>query len=141
MALYLDTSALVKLYILEDGRDTVLAAMRDEPLVAISNVGYAEARAALARMRAEQRLRDDEHRRAVSDLDSDWSTLVQIDVVAPIPHMAGDLAEQYGLRGFDAIHLASAVYSQEYLGTVRFLAFDRRLIDAAAAAGLAVVPS
>jgi len=41
------------------------------------------------------------------------------------------LAERYALRGFDAIHLASAVRLQEQVSDLGFLAFDARLVDAA----------
>jgi uncharacterized protein len=54
-----------------------------------------------------------------------------------LAHSAGDLAEKHLLRGFDAVHLASAVILREELTEpIRFLAFDDRLMTAAAAEGL-----
>jgi len=45
--------------------------------------------------------------------------------------MAGDLAEKHGLRGFDAIHLASAVTLREKLASpVTFSCYDIRLQNA-----------
>jgi len=45
--------------------------------------------------------------------------------------MAGDLTEKHGLRGFDAIHLASAVMLREKLAsTVTFFCYDIRLQNA-----------
>jgi hypothetical protein len=41
------------------------------------------------------------------------------------------MAELYDLRGFDAIHLASAVRLGEGFSDLRFLAFDDRLVEAA----------
>ena len=51
---------------------------------------------------------------------------------------AGRIAERLALRGFDAIHLASALEFGRLLGaSPRFLAFDARLAGAAATEGLA----
>jgi len=54
---------------------------------------------------------------------------------------AESLAWQYGLRGYDAVHLASAVIWQESLGeTVILATYDRQLWGAAALVGLEVLP-
>lgn len=52
-AVYLDTSALIKLYVNEDGAEKVEAAIKRFEVAATSVVAYAEARAALARRRRE----------------------------------------------------------------------------------------
>jgi len=54
--LYLDTSALVKLYIAEEGSLLVRTALADARFVATSVVAYVEARAAFARRRRERAL-------------------------------------------------------------------------------------
>ncbi len=52
------------------------------------------------------------------------------------------MAWDYGLRGYDAVHLASALYWQESLRQRVVLAtFDRELWRAGEAAGLGVWPS
>ncbi len=48
MILYLDTSALVKLYVSEEGSEIVRGAVESAGRVATSRIAYAEARAALA---------------------------------------------------------------------------------------------
>lgn len=51
---------------------------------------------------------------------------------------AGDIAERYGLGGYDAVHLASALtVPDRYLLMV---AWDRRLRAATEQAGLALAP-
>ena len=57
-----------------------------------------------------------------------------------------ELLGQSPLRGFDAIHLASALFLHRRFaetadGIVLFAAADRRLLDAAVAAGLTVEPA
>lgn len=68
---------------------------------------------------------------AVSDLDGEWQGFVLVPVSNLVAYRVGALAERYALRGFDAIHLASAARLQEQVFDLRFLAFDARLVDAA----------
>lgn len=139
MIVYLDTSALVKLYVAEeDSGGLVRRAIEEAERIATSTVAYAEARSGFARKHREDVFDDAQLRRAVSDLDEDWPTYALLVVSDPIARRAGELAERHALRGFDAIHLASAVRLSERLEDTRFLAFDARLNDAAGRANLAM---
>lgn len=139
MIVYLDTSALVKLYVDEAGSDEVAGSVEDARLVATSRVAYPEARAAFARRRREGGMTSAGLRRAVLALERDLSSYVLVEVDAALAREAGDLAERRALRGAGAIHLASALMLSLHDPLVpRFLAFDRRLLDAAAAEGLDV---
>jgi uncharacterized protein len=61
-----------------------------------------------------------------------------VDFDSPLARQAGELAEKHALRGFDAIHLASALELWQLMGEVpEFLAYDTRLTDAARSEGLA----
>lgn len=133
MILYLDTSALVKLYDLEEGRDLVEQAVDEAAVLATSSVAYAEARASLARKRREEVFSDEELREAVAALDGDWQTFETFAVTENVARLAGALAERHSLRGFDAIHLATALLiraataeeaEEEAEDTTRFLSFD-----------------
>jgi len=54
---------------------------------------------------------------------------------------ADSLAWEYGLRGYDAVHLASALLWQEALGEpVTLATFDKPLWEAAQQAGMGVWP-
>ena len=53
MILYLDTSALVKLYVEEPNSEEVRSAVDGAVAVAVSEVSYTEARSALARRERE----------------------------------------------------------------------------------------
>lgn len=135
----MDTSALVKLYSVEEGREVVERAVEEAELVATSIVAYAEARAALARKCREGVFSAEEHREAVDALNEDWETFEKPEVTEGIVRAAGDLAEEHALRGFDAIHLASALTiraaaseeSEEVGEAVFFLGFDSDLTKAA----------
>ena len=137
MTLYLDTSALVKLYVAEAGSAEVAAAVNRAAAVCSSRVAYPEARAALARRQRERGLTAAALRRAVAALDRDLSSYVIVELRAGVAQRAGVLAERHRLRGFDAIHLASALELKELLGSApRFLTFDARQAEAAALVGL-----
>lgn len=138
MILYLDTSAWLKLYIDERGTQDVIAAVRSAELVAISRIAYAEARAALARVLREKRTTHAEHRRRIAALDADYVEVLKVEVSDDVVRQAGELAESHGLRGFDAIQLASARWlARKTRKPVRLLAFDLRVNEAARALGLA----
>ena len=137
MILYLDTSALVKLYVAEDGSDVVRNAVGVAQTVATSRVAYAEARAALAAAARMGRIGDVERATAVSVFRAEWRLFSIVNVTQPLVEFAAELAESHALRGFDAIHLASSVFLlQRTQEDVRFLAWDKALLKAAAETGL-----
>lgn len=148
MILYLDTSALVKLYVEEDGSEDVDTAVRSASRVATSSVAYPEARATFARLERDEGITSEEHRAAVADLDADWERLGVLDLTRNLSRFCGRLARKHGLRGFDAVHLGSAVAvrvaselkreadrrragSEVAVEEVFFHAYDRRLQRAA----------
>lgn len=138
MNLYLDTSALVKLYVREAGSAAVSRHVLAAERVATSRVAYPEARAAFARRQREGAFSERSLRRVVARLDQDWTAYVVVDLLDPVARRAGVLTESRALRGFDAIHLASALELATLLGEpVAFLAYDVRLATAATAEGLA----
>ncbi|MBI4612737.1 MAG: type II toxin-antitoxin system VapC family toxin [Planctomycetes bacterium] len=137
MNLYLDTSALVKLYVREPGTRDVRTQVDRAERVATSRVAYPEARAAFARRFREGGLSRPGLRQAAAALDRDLPGLLIVELDAITARRAGDLAERHALRGFDAIHLASALELTSLLGSVAvFLAYDSTLLAAAAAEGL-----
>ena len=137
MILYLDTSALVKLYVDEAASDVVRRAVADVTHVATSRVAYPEARAAFARRHLAGDFSRLDLRRVVAALDRDFSSLVVMELGVAVATQAGELAERHGLRGFDAIHLASALDCSRLLGVQpEFLTFDTRQAAAARNEGL-----
>ena len=141
MILYLDTSAWVKLYVREPGSKELRAITNKAKALAASVVAYPEARAAFARLKAQGISTEAKHGQRLMQLNLDWENLLRIELVPAVVRSAGDLAEVYGLRGFDAIHLASALWLKEKTSTpLYFAVFDQRLRAAAERAGLAVAP-
>jgi uncharacterized protein len=137
---YLDTSALVKLLIDEDEFEIADDVFDTTDDLYTCRIAYPEARAAIAAASRASRLDDAERDRARSALDVFvWPELLVIEVTPELAAKAGDLAEEWSLRGFDAVHLAAAV---EVAGEDLVLAtWDRRLWHAAQAAGVRVLPA
>ena len=141
MRLYLDTSALVKLYIDEEGSSMVREWVNDAEVVATSIVAFVEGRAAFARRRREKRIPAVVHARLVRDFETDWDRYLVLEATELLIRRAGRLTEIHSLRAYDAVHLASAKVLQEKLAEpVSFASWDARLIAAARKESLGVMP-
>ena len=141
MILYLDTSALVKLYVREAGSTALRTHATKADVLATSVVAYAEARAAFARLKQSGLSSEARHQQRVRQLELDWEALLRVELGPDLLRSAGDLAEIYSLRGFDSIHLASALWLKARVSEpVDFAVFDQRLGAAASKAGLTTVP-
>ena len=138
---YLDTSALVKLYVEEEGSDLVRKALAEATVVATSQVAYAEARAAFSRAFREGAMSREDYQRTVTAFRADWDSYLAMAVSDQVIHLAGDLTELHFLRGFDAIHLASLLILQQRVHTpVTAACWDLRLWEAMRASGFSVLP-
>lgn len=137
MILYVDTSALVKLYVPEPESGAVQALMGSAQVAAVSVVAFAEARAAFARKRRERAVNPKDYRRIVREFDDDWDHYFVVDVTEPLVKRAAQLADKHGLRGYDAIQLSSAIVLRDQSGeAVSFCCFDGRLLRASRREGL-----
>ncbi|HWG38469.1 MAG TPA: type II toxin-antitoxin system VapC family toxin [Terriglobales bacterium] len=133
MTLFLDTSALIKLYITEPGTDMVQAQVAAAQELAVSLVTYAEGRAALAALWRAKRLDRARYQTARLAWEADWTGFFKVLVSEALCREAGDLAEKFRLRGYDSIQLASfaQLAREAEPGGVAFSSFDRRLNSAA----------
>jgi predicted nucleic acid-binding protein len=137
---YIDSSALMKLYLDDEAGVEGLQEVVDLPASLVtSRLAYVEVRAALASARRAGRLTAGAHDVAVGAFEQVWSGYDVIEINATLGSRAAEVAEQYGLRAGDAIHLASALEIGDEATVV--VVWDGRLRVAAAAAGLAVFPS
>ncbi len=142
MILYLDASALVKLYVDEDGASQARQSVRDAEVVATCEIAYVEVRAALARRHREDSLKPAEYRRALRDLHTDWPQFFLITVGSSLVRDAGIITERYRLRAYDAVHLASSLAVQaQTKEAVTFACWDRALAEVAINAGLQPFPA
>lgn len=135
---YFDSSAVVKIYVQENGRATVLRLLRSHEVV-VSAILPVEIRGALRRRAEENAIQSSRLPAALNQLTADgelWSVLA---VSTEILERAEEIVANYAVRTLDAIHIASAKEFAERLRTrLPFISADRRQVEAAAALGLAV---
>lgn len=139
--IYLDTSALLKLYIQENQSDAVRTLVTEASGAGTSMLTYTEMAAAMARAERMRILTADSARKAWDSFLKDWPELTRLKLSAALTERAAGLAWEHGLRGYDAMHLAAALTWQDALGEPVLLAtFDRLLWNAGQKAGVPVWP-
>jgi predicted nucleic acid-binding protein len=103
---------------------------------ASSVLAYSEGRAALAAARRLDRLGEGEHQKALSAFEELYAELTTVGVDQELAARAGQHAEDLGLRGYDAVHLTTALELGDE--EVVLVTWDRNLGRAAERVGLGV---
>lgn len=144
MILYVDTSAVVKALLFEVGSTDVEKWYARADEVASSVITYAEACAALSHS---ARMHGDDTAAltaSVAALEAQWDEFF----VLPVPEReAGQTALRHGLRGMDAVQLATAIQLRAQVSAhasgveVVVASYDRRLREAAQREGFAILGS
>jgi uncharacterized protein len=101
---------------------------------ASSILAYPEGRAALAAARRLERLGEEEHREALAAFEELSADLVTVGVDLELAARAGEYAEDLELRGYDAVHLATALELGDE--EVVLVTWDRDLARAGERVGL-----
>ncbi|MEM7535194.1 MAG: type II toxin-antitoxin system VapC family toxin [Chloroflexota bacterium] len=140
---YVDSSALVKLYITETGsawmkvyNDT------EENVLAIADIGRTEVAATFAGKKRGKHISADGYTAIMDDFRKNARDEYRIlSVTSARVDEAINLTMRYKLRGYDAIHLACALHLHQSLdaiglGPLTFIAADNDLLVAAEAEGL-----
>jgi predicted nucleic acid-binding protein len=122
----------------EEGSDVADELWGAAELKIASQLMYPEARAALAAASRAGRINSRGLRRAVSDLDAATSSMSLVGVDETLARDAGRLAEEHALRGYDAVHLATALSGGDHELVV--VTWDRDLARAALRRGRSVAP-
>ena len=132
--IYFDTSALIKLFVLEKGSEDAQRLSRDHVPVATATIAYTEMYSGFNRRKRERHLSARQYTSLSRRFEEHWTTYIRIEFTGEVLALGKVLLERYPLRAFDAIHLASAVSLQK--GTqepLQFAAADIRLLNAASA--------
>jgi len=124
--LFLDTSALVKRYVEEEGTELVLQRMERDPEWVVSAMARTESEITLCRLGFEPDDGADAWRR----LRQDWERFHVVPVDPACLDRAAEIGCRYEVRTLDALHLAAA---DRLPRPLVLLTFDRRQADAARA--------
>jgi predicted nucleic acid-binding protein len=122
--------------VVEDGSELAAELWASAYPVASSILAYPEGRAALAAARRLDRLGADGHREALANFEELYADLVTIAVDQDLVVSAGKCAEDLELRGYDSVHLATALELGD--DEVVVVTWDRDLARATEEVGLAV---
>ena len=140
---YLDTSALMKRYVEEEGTERVLGLTEDSTgvQVVILDITPLEARSALRRRQREGDISEADAYEILSQLEADVSSsyLVQPSTSAVIEEGIR-LIDRHALRAYDALQLGGCLVTREQgAGLLTFVCADKRLCAAATQEGLVVL--
>ena len=129
---------MFKLLVNEEGSDAAARLWTPERRLTSSLLVYPELRAALAMAVRTGRLDADGASDVAARLEARFAELTVIDLTAELAREAGHLAERHGLRGYGAVHLASALVAEVQLDDILLVTWDEDLARAARRDGLPV---
>ena len=138
--IYFDTSALIKRFVNEKGSSLIQSLVNRNRTLATATVAYAEIFAGLTRKLREGNISRPQYNLTCRQFESDWRAYLRVELQEHILLLARDLIQRHPLRGFDAVHLASAVSLRSALGEeITFAAADERLLRAAEEENLSAI--
>lgn len=132
MTVFVDTSALLKRYVLEPGRELVIETMEGDGAWVASALARTEAMTALHQLAAGPHTQQ----RLWHAFRDDWDAFLVVPVDDRCLARAVEVGAEFSLPVVDAVHLAAA---DRLPRPLRYLTFERRQIPAAVALGFEVV--
>lgn len=137
MITYCDTCCLVKFYVSEQYSDWIRKTLLNKKYLVTCRVAKAEIWSAITRRLHHKSVLPEQYQNWIKTIENDWNSLNIIDFD---DDNAAMLARQHGLRGFDAIHLSSALIVQSSIQyKINFCSFDKKLLQAAEKENLQII--
>jgi predicted nucleic acid-binding protein len=133
MLCYFDTSAFVPLLIEEPASAACRQLWDNADDVSTSQLLYVEAAAALAQAVRTARITRRREAAALADLDRYWPEFNVVEPSEPLVRRAAVISSDHHLRGYDAVHCASAEAVYEH--ALIFATGDTRPLKAARSLG------
>jgi predicted nucleic acid-binding protein len=136
---FLESSALAKLFVREQGSDTLIATIEplSQPQKLVSSLSGVEVHSAIRRRERQGDLTPSHAADALASLAAEFSEMTEQHITASVVEAAKQMVDRHGLRALDAIQLASCWIVREASGVtdIVFVASDEALLQAAAAEG------
>ena len=128
-AIYLETSALLRILFHEEGAIQAQKDLAGAEHVVASRLVKVEAERALLRLALDR----PEHEKAIPDLERDlrnfWPTVSFFELTEEICDLAGRIVPASAVRTLDAIHLATFRRARQLDPGLTMLSFDKRLLN------------
>lgn len=141
MTVYLDASALVKRYVSEAGSGDVNNLLVKASVIGTAAISRVEVSSAVAKAVRIRLLSREEAASVLQVFNAEWESLIRLQLTEVLIARAATLAWEHGLRGYDSVHLAAALFWQDMLGDpVTLATYDRQLWEAAKVTGLVAWP-
>lgn len=140
MIVYFDSSSIVKWFFDEPYRESARAIKEKATSALTSLISFSEVISAVNRAFREGRCLKSDMEEVRAEFLRVWPEFRWIKVDGTLIQQAGHLVFTHNLRGFNAVHLASALLIREEVNTIDFFfsSFDRDLNRAAQAEGFLV---
>jgi predicted nucleic acid-binding protein len=132
---FLDTSALAKRYVAEQGSDQVLAVCQRADSLVISVICLPELISTLCRLVREEKLASAAYRALKGGMMANLADVDICEITQEVLASVVSLLELHPLRAMDGLHVACALAS----APDAFVSADHRQISAARKAGLSVI--
>jgi predicted nucleic acid-binding protein len=132
---FLDTSAIAKRYVAEQGSDKVLAVCQQADSLVVSVICWPELISTLSRLVREKTLAKAAYRNLKGDAMTDLADVDVCQITVEVLASVVSLLESQPLRAMDALHVACALACKPDV----FVSADHRQLSAARKAGLKIV--
>jgi len=143
MIAYFDSSSIVK-WFFDEPLMEMATEVRDNAEIAVtSHIAFPEMMSAFNRACKEKRCTRSEMDLVRSEFLSIWPDFQKVKLNDMLAHRAGELIFRHNLKGFDSLHLASALLLKEESRQLEifFSSFDNNLNKAAHKEGFRIHPS
>ena len=135
MKVFLDTSALAKRYVAEQGSDQVLAVCQQADNLVVSVICLPELVSTLCRLVREEKLASAAYRTLKGSMMADLADVDICEITQEVLASVVSLLELHPLRAMDGLHVACALAC----APDAFVSADHRQLSAARKAGLSVI--
>ncbi len=140
MISYFDSSSIVKWFVDEPFTDMAKEIKDEAEMIFTSIISYPEVMSAFNRFEKEGRYSNSDMMLVKNEFMRIWPDFRWINITENLINQAGELIFTYDLRGFDTIHLASAILLKDEGDGIDlfFSCFDHRLNRAAQREGITI---
>jgi hypothetical protein len=138
--IYLDTSALAKIYVKEKGSDIVGKVFLNSSLISTSKITYPEMLSALLRRTSLGDISKRHLKSLINKFEEDWQSILVVEFHDELLSLCKKIIKRHLLKAADAIHLSSALWLRSNINDdIIFVASDDVLNRAASAERLKVL--